>query len=86
MNDKRQFLMQLEVTDTFGGESNWSWVKKGTTRASSRRGIVRAIKTLAGWHGWVRVRVEDLGDVVIVRPCANSGVCQIGYAYVPDEE
>jgi hypothetical protein len=73
-------MFRLEVTDTFAGEANYCWVKRGHTRAKSRRGVVRAIKTLAGWHGWVRVRVEDMGDTIVVRPCDSSGVCQIAFA------
>ena len=73
-------MFHLEVTDTFGGEPNYCWVKRGHTRAQSRRGVVRAIKALAGWHGWVRVKVEDLGDTLIVRPTDTSGVNQIAFA------
>ena len=77
-------MFYLEVTDTFGGEPNYCWVKWGHTRAQSRRGVVRAIKTLAGWHGWCRVRVEDLGDTLIVRPTDTSGVNQIAFAHWAD--
>jgi hypothetical protein len=77
-------MFYLEVTDTFGGEPNYCWVKWGHTRAQSRRGVVRAIKTLAGWHGGVRVKVEDLGDTLIVRPTDTSGVNQIAFAHWAD--
>jgi hypothetical protein len=46
----------LEVTDTFGGEPNYCWVKRGPTKATSRRGVIRALKKLAGWDGWCRVK------------------------------
>jgi hypothetical protein len=73
-------MYDIEVTDTFGGEANYCWVKRGRTRAKSRRGVVRSIKALAGWNGWCRVHVEDLWDMLIVRPTATSGVNQIAFA------
>ena len=73
-------MWKLEVTDTFGGEANYCWVKRGTTRANTRRGIVAAIKKLAGWDGWFRVNVEEHGDMYVVRPAASSGVPQIAFA------
>lgn len=73
-------MFELEVTDTFGGEANYCWVKRGKTKATSRRGIISAVKKLAGWDGWCRVRVEEYGDMFIVRPTASSGVNQITFA------
>ncbi len=70
----------IEVTDTFGGEANYCWVVRGTTRARTRRGVVRAVKRIAGWQGWCRVRVEYYGDAYTVRPTASSGVCQVAFA------
>ena len=73
-------MYNIEVTDTFAGEANYCWVKRGSTRAESRRGVVDAVKRLAGWHGWCRVHVEDHGDSFVVRPTASSGVNQIAFA------
>jgi uncharacterized protein YcaQ len=73
-------MYNLEVTDTFGGEANYCWVKRGATKAKSRRGVVKAIKDLAGWTGWCRVRVTDYGDMIEVRPAQSSGVCQVAFA------
>lgn len=75
--------MNIEITDTFGGDANYCWVKRGTTRATSRRGIISAVKRLAGWQGGCRVRVEEWGDTIVVRPTQSSGVCQI--AFVTEE-
>ena len=72
-------IAHIEVTDTFGGEANYCWVKRGTTKAQSRRGIINAVKDLAGWTGWCRVKVEDWGDTMVVRPTDTSGVCQIAF-------
>lgn len=78
-------MHDIEVTDTFGGEANYCWVKRGVTRAKSRRGLIEAAKKLAGWTGWCRVRVECWGDTLVVRPTASSGVCQIAFVTWRDE-
>lgn len=33
-------MYEIEVTDTFGGEANYCWVKRGTTKCRSRRGQI----------------------------------------------
>lgn len=72
-------VYEIEVTDTFGGEANYVWVRRGTTRAQSRRGQIEAAKKLAGWVGWCRVRVDDFGDSLTIRPTVSSGVNQIAF-------
>jgi hypothetical protein len=78
-------MHDIEVTDTFGGEANYCWVRRGTTRANSRRGLIKAAKELAGWTGWCRVNVEDFGDQLVIRPTASSGVCQIAFVTWRDQ-
>jgi hypothetical protein len=65
----------IELTDTFAGESNYSWVKRTelTTKKSSRRAIVQAAKAWAGYTG-LRCIVEDFGDMITLRP---QGICHI---------
>ena len=78
---------RLEVTDTFGGEPNYCWVKRSQTKATSRRGVIRALKRLAGWDGWCRVRVHHWdGAYMELRPTASSGVCQVAFAYWESDE
>lgn len=45
---KTKKTYHIEVTDTFGGEANYTWVKKFTYKASSFLG---AIRMLAREHG-----------------------------------
>lgn len=78
-------MYDIEVTDTFGGEANYCWVKRGTTRAATRRGQIEAAKRLAGWTDWCRVKVEDYGDQLVIRPTTTSGVCQIAFVTWRDE-
>ena len=75
----------IEATDTFGGEANYAWVKRGTTKATSRRGLIRAAKALAGWDGWCRVVVHHYdGDSMEIRPTQSSGVLQVAFVHWED--
>ena len=61
---------RLELTDTFAGEANYSWVRRGEIAASgdtSRVAIVRRAKKWAGLSG-LRCRVYDYGDAIDIRP------------------
>ena len=54
----------VEVTDTFAGEANYSWVRRATVYAdpgAGRVAIIRKAKKAADL-GAVRCRVADLGD------------------------
>jgi hypothetical protein len=65
----------FEHTDTFGGESNYSWVRREeyTGKNKSDLAIVRAAKKFAGISG-VRSRVESYGDMLAIYP---AGICQV---------
>lgn len=61
---------QFEVTDTFGGESNYSWVRRQDVtiaQGTSDRAIVRRLKAFAGFTG-LRCRVDNYGDMIQVTP------------------
>lgn len=49
----------VELTDTYGGEANYSWVTRFKVKASSMRGAVWKVsrQTNMSWH-----KVEDYGD------------------------
>lgn len=42
-------LYDYEMTDTYAGEANYCWVKRGTVKARSFRGAVIAAKHAVGW-------------------------------------
>lgn len=71
--------INYELTDTFGGEANYSWVKHGVIPARegedySDLAAVRRVKKAIGWNG-MRCRVEsDGGDGLVLRP---AGLCQV---------
>ncbi|MEG7603128.1 hypothetical protein, partial [Listeria monocytogenes] len=71
--------IQYEVTDTFGGEANYSWVKRGKIEKGNKEfsnlAAIRAVKKAIGWNG-LRCKVYDEGDYITIIP---SGICQICY-------
>jgi hypothetical protein len=45
-------IFNVEITDTFGGEANYSWVKRYQIKAKSFRGAITALakKDGSGWR------------------------------------
>lgn len=71
--------LNVELTDTFGGEANYSWVRRDVIQSNKDtiRARVRAAKAWAGWQG-IRCfieRVPDDCETLIIRP--RSGMCQV---------
>lgn len=60
-----------EITDTFGGEANYCWVKRGQVRAKSLRGATRIAKRR---EGYTRRHVIDLSTGDMQR-CKFVGMC-----------
>ena len=59
----------IEVTDLFGGEANYSWVYRYAIRTSgdmSNLALVRRIKSAAGYSG-IRGRTWVAGEFVEIR-------------------
>ena len=71
--------VNFEVTDTFGGEANYAWVKRESKEFEvqpSSLQMVRALKKFAGLSG-VRCRKEDYGDAIALYP---AGMCAVAFA------
>ncbi len=71
-------MFDVEITDTYGGEANYSWVRRYEIDAPagiSRRALVRRAKRAAGWTG-VRCAVTDFGDTIEMRP---TGACVVAF-------
>ena len=67
-----------ELTDTFGGEANYSWVNRtffSVPKGASRRTVVKYGKAALSLTG-VRCRTEDNGTWITVNP---YGMCQIAF-------
>lgn len=63
----------IEYTDTFAGESNYSWVKRATIQARDDRAAIRAAKAAIGLTG-LRCTKTNYGDLIELRPV---GVCTV---------
>lgn len=59
----------VEYTDTFGGESNYSWLQSYTFPIGDKspKGIVRTAKKLLGLNN-VDCHISDFGDTIEIRP------------------
>lgn len=71
--------IEIELTDTFGGEANYSWVRRYTLDApddTTQRALVRRIKKAAGISG-VRCNTDDHGGMIAIRPV---GACVVLFA------
>lgn len=73
-------LYFIEVTDTYGGEANYTWVTRHVIRASSDRGAVNKFSRMSGlsWH-----KNYECGD--FARYDSQSGAtCYFLSAYDPE--
>ncbi len=72
--------IQIEYTDTFGGEANYCWVRRWHCKADlTNRQAVTLAKKLTGLTG-VPCRKDSFGDSAALYP---RGICQvvfIGYS------
>ena len=69
---------QAELTDTFGGEANYGWVRRATFEVSNdatQRQVVAAGKAALGMTG-ERCRTTDLGDSYQLHPV---GTCTVAF-------
>ncbi len=73
----------VEYTDTFGGEANYSWVKRDNFTlddTASRTAILRKAKALMGLSG-VKGRLDDYGDSYAFRPYGSCTVMFVNAEY-----
>ena len=78
-------IVNIERTDTFGGEPNYSWVERHSVTMpdnSSDLAIMRKAKELCGYSG-LRGRVYTYGDMIEFRPYR---VCQVMFITFESEE
>lgn len=64
----------IEVTDTYGGESNYSWVQKFYIEATEAT-VVRRAKKEIRWNG-VRCDRNDCGETIKLIP---RGLAQVAF-------
>jgi hypothetical protein len=68
---------KIEITDTFGGDANYSWVRRYTYKAKSFLG---AIQKLAREHGSGWVKDYDTGDMARYTLTGACVCCFITYS------
>lgn len=76
MTTSKTHVWLAEYTDTFGGEANYSWVRRAEFEApadASQRVIVTAGKAALGLTG-VRCETVDCGDWFQLRPIGSCTV------------
>ena len=70
---KNKIKATVEITDTYGWDANYSWVRRTEIRYHTERELIRAAKKFAGWTG-IRCGKENYGETIILRP---QGICQV---------
>lgn len=73
--------LQIEYTDTFCGEANYSWVRRATVPFSGAQGTreaMRLAKAAVGLTG-VPGRTSDLGDYLEFRPYNSCTVLFVNF-------
>jgi hypothetical protein len=73
-----------EYTDTYGGDANYSWVRRATIEApegASRAAIMRRAKAALGLTGLRMRTIRDHGDLIEARPYRMCTVMFISEQY-----
>jgi len=76
--DNKPHVYSAELTDTYGGEANYSWVKRAEISFDENytdRQLMLRVKAELGLTG-VRCEVDDFGDSLTIRP---RGLLQIAF-------
>ena len=74
--------VNIEVTDTFNGDANYSWVRRyilDVPMALSDYSVVRRAKAAVGWTGKRCVTVK-YSDMIELRPYGECTVCFITFS------
>lgn len=63
-------FIQVELTDTFNGEANYSWVRRYRLEhkpGETNRALMRRVKAALGWSG-IRCTVTSYDYLIDIRP------------------
>ena len=76
-------IVCYEMTDTFSGEANYLWVKRGEIRTKqgeefSDLAAVRRVKKALGYSG-VKCKKEEYGDSIILHPSGENIIINIWF-------
>jgi hypothetical protein len=67
----------FEYTDTFGGQANYCWSRRGEVQARDEKQAVRLAKKALGLNG-VRCRKETLSETIALYP---RGSCTVLFVF-----
>lgn len=75
--------IHYEITDTYGGEANYSWVKRGKIECKpgkeySDLSAVRRVKKEINLNG-VKCKIENYGDMIVIKPIGQCIVCFVTF-------
>jgi hypothetical protein len=70
--------VRVTITDTFGGEANYSWVQFHEVYVPIDRDPIRYIKKQIGWTG-VKCDKEDWGCTIVLRPRGQCVIIMIDW-------
>jgi hypothetical protein len=78
-----QTNIHYELTDTFAGEANYSWARRGKIETKqgenfSDLAAIRRVKKALGLAG-VRCKVEHWGETIALYPANSCTVCFITF-------
>lgn len=76
-------MIKWELTDTFGGEANYSWVRRGEIELpdnATDRQIMHAVKREAQLSG-IKGRTFNYGDFIEFRPYGMLQVLFINFVF-----
>lgn len=75
--------INIEITDTFAGEANYSWRRKSSLELPDNKSdsaIIRQVKKAIGWNN-LRTRVDKFGDLIQLTPYRECVTCFISFEY-----
>ena len=73
--------IRYELTDTFGGEANYSWAKRGEFEScKSDLSVIRRVKKELGYSG-IKSLVTRYAEYVSIQPIGYNVVIFINWFY-----
>ena len=75
--------VNIEITDTFAGQANYSWRRKSTIELpnnKSETAIIRQVKKAISWNN-LRTRNDKFGDIIQLTPFHDCVTCFISFDY-----
>jgi hypothetical protein len=73
--------MEYEYTDTFGGEANYCWVKRGKLKTDDLKKALRMARREIGLTGVKGDVTADFGDEIHWKPRGLNTILMIRWEY-----